>query len=116
MFSFAEALCDYLTLLPLHILHGPINSIYRRCRDNSIMHVRLLCLAGLSTLPLLTQTFSIAVTGAVITGTYALAKRRGQVVASIYAASAALNCGIAGATFFSMSTVCFLSVRLFYTL
>ncbi|KAH9043282.1 hypothetical protein EDB85DRAFT_1855748, partial [Lactarius pseudohatsudake] len=38
---------------------------------------------------------------AFIAGTYALAKRRGQAVASIYAASAALNCGIAGATFFS---------------
>lgn len=37
-----------------------------------------------------------------ITGTYALAKRRGQVIAGIYAASAALNCGIAGATFFSV--------------
>ncbi|KAI0005989.1 hypothetical protein BJV74DRAFT_801332 [Russula compacta] len=43
-----------------------------------------------------------SVTGALITGTYALAKRRGPVVAGIYATSAALNCGIAGATFFSI--------------
>ncbi|KAI9509338.1 hypothetical protein F5148DRAFT_1188022 [Russula earlei] len=52
--------------------------------------------------PLLIPDFSIAVTGALIAGTYALAKRRGQAVAGIYAASAALNCGIAGATFFSV--------------
>ncbi len=47
----------------------------------------------------------IAITGALITSMYALAKRRGQVVAGIYATSAALNCGIAGATFFSTSIV-----------
>ena len=55
----------------------------------------------------LTSTFSIAITGALIAGTYALAKRRGQVITGIYAASAALNCGIAGSTFFSTLIVYF---------
>ncbi|KAH9063480.1 hypothetical protein EDB87DRAFT_1603957 [Lactarius vividus] len=49
-----------------------------------------------------TGTIASSIAGAFIAGTYALAKRRGQAVASIYAASAALNCGIAGATFFSV--------------
>ncbi|KAI9466163.1 hypothetical protein BJY52DRAFT_329801 [Lactarius psammicola] len=49
-----------------------------------------------------TGTISSSVAGAFITGTYALAKRRGRAVACIYAASAALNCGVAGATFFSV--------------
>ncbi|KAI0301985.1 hypothetical protein BC826DRAFT_491355 [Russula brevipes] len=47
-------------------------------------------------------TIASSVTGALITGTYALAKRKGQVVASVYAASAAVNCGTAGAIFFSI--------------
>jgi hypothetical protein len=73
------------------------------------MHVRPLCLAG-HPRPCSHLSFSIAITGALIAGTYALAKRRGRVVASIYAASAALNCGIASATFFSTLTVYFSSV------
>ena len=77
--------------------NGSVDPSCCRCRDNSIMHVRLLVLQC----PQSSSDPSIAITGALITGTYALAKRRGRVVASIYAASAALNCGIAGATFFS---------------
>src|SRR5258708_36162599 len=73
------------------------------------MHVRLLCLAEHAR-PCSHLSFSIAITGALIAGTYALTKRRGLVVASIYAASAALNCGIAGATFFITLTVYFSSV------
>ncbi|KAF8275062.1 hypothetical protein EI94DRAFT_24446 [Lactarius quietus] len=49
-----------------------------------------------------TGTIASSVAGSFITGTYALAKRRGQAVACIYAASSALNCGVAGATFFSV--------------
>ena len=59
---------------------------------------------------------SIAITGALISGTYALAKQRGQAVAGIYAASAALNCGIAGATFFSTLIVCFYSYAQLHSL
>ncbi|KAH9966623.1 hypothetical protein BC827DRAFT_684090 [Russula dissimulans] len=47
-------------------------------------------------------TIASSISGALIAGTYALVKRRGQAVASIYAASAAHNCGIAGATFLSI--------------
>ncbi|KAI0273584.1 hypothetical protein BC834DRAFT_966089 [Gloeopeniophorella convolvens] len=59
-----------------------------------------LCLRGMR---IFAYTASLtAITGALIAGTYALAKRRGRVVAGIYAASAALNCGVAGVTFFSI--------------
>jgi len=58
----------------------------------------------------LTSVLSTAITGALITGTYALATRRGKVVAGIYAASTALNCGIAGATFLSTLIVFFTPV------
>ncbi|ETW85974.1 hypothetical protein HETIRDRAFT_100471 [Heterobasidion irregulare TC 32-1] len=46
--------------------------------------------------------FANTVSGAAIVGTYALAKGRGQAVAALLASSAALNCGIAGATFFGI--------------
>ena len=82
--------------------YGRINTIYRRCGDNNIMHVRLSRLAE-HPHPCSSRASSTAVSGALIAGTYALAKRRGQAVASIYAASAGLNCGITGATFLSTS-------------
>ena len=88
--------------------YGPVDSNSCRYWDNSLMHVRLPRLAG-HPAQYLHLSSSIAIAGALITGTYALAKRRGQVVAGIYAASAALNCGIAGATFFSTLIVYFSS-------
>ncbi|KAI0062312.1 hypothetical protein BV25DRAFT_669548 [Artomyces pyxidatus] len=47
-------------------------------------------------------TIISSLSGGAFAGTYALAKGRGQAVASVFAVSAALNCGIAGATFFGM--------------
>jgi hypothetical protein len=93
----SRKLCALRVMFAFVQSNGPVDPSCCRCRDNSIMHVRLLVLQC----PQSSSDPSIAITGALITGTYALAKRRGRVVASIYAASAALNCGIAGATFFS---------------
>ncbi|KAI0054019.1 hypothetical protein FA95DRAFT_1600518 [Auriscalpium vulgare] len=56
----------------------------------------------LSGIPANRLTSRPAFAGASVAGTYAIARGRGQGVATIFAASAALNCGIAGATFFSL--------------
>ena len=45
----------------------------------------------------------VAVTGGLVAGTYGLIKVRDLTRASVFSASAALNCGIVGATFFSMA-------------
>ncbi|KAI0320118.1 hypothetical protein OF83DRAFT_665481 [Amylostereum chailletii] len=62
-----------------------------------------------------TGTVITSFAGGFVAGTYALVKGRGQAVATIYASSAALNCGIAGATFFSIREY-IVSPALLYTL
>lgn len=93
-------------LLGFVLFDGPLNTLDSREKHSLYMQVRPIDSVHSFRLQLigcLSILRSIAVLGALLAGTYGLAKGKGRAISTVFAASAAVNSGLASATFFSAS-------------
>lgn len=83
---------------------GPINAFGSCQKHSPYMQVRPIDSVHLSGHQLIVDPIVLrhtALLGALLAGTYGLAKGKGRAISTVFAASAAVNSGVAGATFFS---------------